>query len=57
MTIFDWLWSIRHRKLIWETRALIRLQYLLQNELGLKESFSAKELKVLLGAIRQPKRA
>jgi len=45
-----WLWNIRHRKLIEETKAMIRLYLFLRHDCGLREvdKLSAKELKELL---------
>jgi hypothetical protein len=43
------------RKLIQETKALINLSLFLQNEIGLKEHLSAKELKQLLSALKAKK--
>ena len=42
-----WLWNIRHRKLIEETKAIINLSLFLK-EIGLKEDLPFKELKQLL---------
>ncbi|OGD69623.1 hypothetical protein A3E89_01960 [Candidatus Campbellbacteria bacterium RIFCSPHIGHO2_12_FULL_35_10] len=44
-----WLWNIRHRKLIKETEAMIRLYLFLRHDCGLKEAdkLSAKELRGL----------
>jgi hypothetical protein len=41
------LWNIRHRKLIQETKAIIRLHRFLRYDCGLKcvDEFSAKQLK------------
>ncbi len=48
--MFPWLWNIRHRKLIEETKAIIRLYQFLRYECGLEsaDEFSAKDLKQLL---------
>ena len=45
-----WLWNIRHRKLIEETKAIIRLYLFLRHDCGLREAdrLSARELKELL---------
>ena len=45
-----WLWNIRHRKLIEEAKALIRLYLFLRHDCGLREAgrLKAKELKELL---------
>lgn len=49
-----WLWNIRHRKLIQETKAIIRLHQFLRYECGLKyaDKLSVRDLKVLLGILR-----
>jgi hypothetical protein len=48
------LWNIRHRKLIQETKAIIRLHQFLRYECGLKEAnnLSVKDLKSLLNALK-----
>jgi len=50
-----WLWNIRHRKLIEETKAIIRLYQFLRYECGLKEAnkLSAKDLKRLLLTLKK----
>lgn len=54
--LLNWLWSIRHRRLIQETKEIINLKLLLC-ALGVKQKFSTKELKVLLRLIKgQPER-
>jgi hypothetical protein len=47
-----WLWNIRHRKLIEETKAIIRLHQFLRYDCGLKEAdkLSVRETKDLLKA-------
>ena len=47
MTIFTWLWNIKHRSLIEETKAIIRLYQFLRYDCGLKEAdkLSVRELK------------
>ena len=49
-----WLWNIRHRKLIEETKAIIRLHQVLRYECGLKyaDKLSANDLKHLLSTLR-----
>jgi hypothetical protein len=51
-----WLWNIKHRKLIEETKAIIRLYEFLRYDCGLKEAdkFSAKELREVLNIISKP---
>jgi hypothetical protein len=44
------------KRLIQETKALIRLQHFLRNEVGLKVKLSAKELKTLLYALKWAKK-
>jgi hypothetical protein len=50
-----WLWNIRHRKLIEETKAMVRLYQFLRHDCGLKyaDKLSAKELKELLKCLRR----
>ena len=45
-----WLWNIRHRKLIEETKAIMRLYFFLRHDCGLREAdkMSARELKGFL---------
>lgn len=45
-----WLWNIRYRKLIKETKAMIRLYLFLSHECGLREvdELKAKQLKDLV---------
>jgi len=45
-----WLWNIKHRKLVEETKAIIRLYLFLRHECGLREAdrLSARELRKLL---------
>ena len=42
-----WIWNIKHRKLIEETKAIIRLHQFLRYDCGLREAdeLSAKELR------------
>jgi hypothetical protein len=49
-----WLWNIRHRKLIKETKAIIRLYFFLRHDCGLREAdrLRARELKELLRCLR-----
>ena len=53
LSLITWLWNIRHRKLIRETKAIIQMHQFLRYGCGLKEAnmFSAKELKILLGRL------
>ena len=49
-----WLWNIRHRKLLRETKAIIRLHQFLRYDCGLQyaDKLSVKGLKRLLGALK-----
>ncbi len=53
-----WLWNIRHRKLIEETMAMIRLYFFLKHDCGLGEAdrLSARELRGLLSALGNGKK-
>lgn len=55
--MFTWLWNIKHRKLVEETKAMMRFYFFLRYEVGLKyaDKLSARELKDLLRVIRQEK--
>lgn len=55
ISLITWLWNIRHRKLIEETKAIIRLCQFLRHDCGLAEvdRLSARELKLLLGIIKK----
>jgi len=44
------------KRLIQETKALIRLHLFLQHEVGLKEDLSLKDLKALLNALKTGKK-
>ena len=48
--MLTWLWNIRHRKLIEETKAIIRLYLFLRYDCGLRyaDKLSARDLKELL---------
>jgi len=50
ISLITWLWNIRHRKLIEETKAMIRLYLFLRHDCGLREAdrLSARELRGLL---------
>ena len=49
-----WIWNIRHRKLIEETKAIIRLYQFLRYDCELKEAdrLRAKDLKELLRRLK-----
>ena len=50
-----WIWNIKHRKLIEETKAIIRLHQFLRYDCGLREAdgLSAKELREIFNVIAQ----
>ena len=50
-----WIWNIKHRKLIEETKAIIRLHQFLRHDCGLREAdeLSAKELREIFNVIAQ----
>lgn len=50
-----WIWNIKHRKLIKETKAIIRLHQFLRYDCGLREAdeLSAKELREIFNVIAQ----
>ena len=52
--MLTWLWNIRHRKLIEETKAIRSFHQFLRSDVGLKDAdrLSAKELKELLKCLR-----
>lgn len=47
--MLTWLWNIRHRKLVKETKALMRLYFFLRYDCGLEyaDKLSVGELRVL----------
>jgi lantibiotic modifying enzyme len=49
-----WLWNIKHRKLIEETKQIIRLHWFLRYDCGLKyvDRLSARDLKRLLYVLK-----
>lgn len=51
ISMITWLWNIRHRKLIEETRRIMRLHWFLRQECGLKEvdRLTAKDLRKVVG--------
>jgi hypothetical protein len=51
--MFTWLWNIRHRRLIEETRRLINFKIFLEQEVGIKYNFTVQELKAGLKALPQ----
>jgi hypothetical protein len=50
-----WLWNIRHKKLIEETKAIIRLYQFLRYDCGLEyaDKLTAKDIKCLLTVIKK----
>ncbi len=50
ISLITWIWNIRYRKLIEETKAIIRLHQFLRYECGPKyaDKLSAKEFRQLL---------
>lgn len=52
--MFTWLWNIRHRKLIEETKEIMRLYFFLRNDCGLRyaDRLSARDLRGLLSALK-----
>ncbi|MFA5115769.1 MAG: hypothetical protein WC486_00625 [Candidatus Omnitrophota bacterium] len=53
--MLTWLWNIKHRKLIKETKAIMKMYFFLRNDCGIKEAdkLSASDLKELLGCLRR----
>ncbi len=51
-----WLWNIKHRKLVEETKVIIRLHQFLRYECGLKyaDKLSAKDFRVALSILSKP---
>ena len=54
-----WLWNIKHRKLVEETKQIMRLYWFLMNDCGLRDAdnLSAKQLKQMLGILNTKKKA
>ena len=54
-----WLWNIRHRKLLEETKQIMRLHWFLRHDCGLKcaDKLSAKDLKHLLDLLKAKEKA
>lgn len=52
--MLTWFWNIRHRKLIEETKAIMRLYLFLRHDCGLKgaDKLNAKDLRGLLRCLR-----
>jgi len=50
-----WLWNIRYRKLIEETRRIMEFYWFLRHDCGLREAdkMSAKELRELLLCLKK----
>lgn len=53
--MLTWLWNIRHRKLIQETKAITTLYLFLRHDCGLKEAdkLNVKEMKELLEYLKK----
>jgi len=53
-----WLWNIRHRKLIEETKQIMRLHWFLTHDCGLKcaDKLSAEELRELVRCLKRSRR-
>lgn len=53
--MFTWLWNIRHRKLIAETKQIMRLHWFLRYKCGLIEvdRLTAEDLRELLKCLRR----
>lgn len=53
--MFTWLWNIRHRKLVEETKAIMRLYFFLRHDYGLKyaDKLNVKDIKKLLSVLRK----
>lgn len=54
-----WLWNIRHRKLIDETKQIIRLHWFLRHDCGLRsaDKLSAKDLKRIFNILEFNKKS
>lgn len=50
-----WFWNIRHRRLIEETRQIMRLHWFLRHDCGLMEvdELSTKELRELVNGLKK----
>jgi hypothetical protein len=50
-----WLWNVRHRKLLEETKAITRLYQFLRYDCGLRgtDRLSAKNLKMMLSILKE----
>jgi len=56
--MLTWLWNIKHRKLIKETKSIMRMYFFLRNDCGLKEAdkLSARDLRFLVRCISLSKK-
>lgn len=54
INLITWIWNIRHKKLIRETKAIIRIYQFLRYEVGLREAdkLSARGLRDLLKCLK-----
>ena len=48
-----WLWNFKHRKLLEETRRLIRIELFLRNDLGLKGDIPVESLRMISNTLRK----
>lgn len=53
--MLTWLWNLRHRKLIEETKAIMRFYFFLRHECGMREveRLSAKQLRQLAAPLKE----
>ena len=48
-----WLWNFRHRKLLEETKRLIRIQMFLMDDIGLKGYIPVESLRMISDTLRK----
>ena len=48
-----WLWNFKHRKLLEETRRLIRIQMFLMDDIGLREDIPVSSLRMISDTLRK----
>ena len=55
ISLITWLWNIRHRELIEETKRIMRFYWFLRHDCGLKytDKLSTKDLKKLFSASKE----
>jgi len=53
-----WIWNIKHRKLIEETKQIMQLYWFLRHDCGLRyaDKLSAKEIRELVKCFKRPRR-